>query len=52
MCVNALTEINKTYPNLSFFFFFFPSEVPLEKKAGRSSGISSIKNGDSKAQTW
>lgn len=31
MCVNALTEINKTYPNLSFFLFF-PSQVLLEKK--------------------
>lgn len=38
MCVNALTKINKTSSNLSFF----ESQVLLEK-TGKSLGISSIK---------
>lgn len=44
MCKNALTKINKTNPNLSFFLFFFSVEVLLKKKGGPSLGISSIKN--------
>lgn len=38
MCMNALTKINRTNPNLSFL-----SQVLLEK-TGQSLGISSIKN--------
>lgn len=38
MCMNALTKINKTNPNLSFL------ESSAPGKAGQSLGISSIKS--------
>lgn len=43
MCVNALTEINKTYPNLSFFFFFFRVRCLWKKKLDDLQGFLQLK---------